>query len=155
MDYTAVGDTTNLAARMENSAEPGTVLVSKNTYKIAGDFFEFKSSGKLAVKGKESPQEAFQLIGKSDVETRIAASAAKGLSRFVGRENSIAALMEAYHKVKSGSGQIVGIIGEAGVGKSRLVLEFKTQLRNEELLFLKDSAFITAAQWRICLFWTC
>ena len=137
MDYTAVGDTTNLAARMENSAEPGTVLVSKNTYKIAGDFFKFKSCGKLSVKGKESPQEAFRLIGKSDVETRIAASAAKGLSRFVGRENSIAALMEAYHKVKSGSGQIVGIIGEAGVGKSRLVLEFKTQLRNEEVLFLE------------------
>ena len=137
MDYTAVGDTTNLAARMENSAEPGTVLVSKNTYKIAGDFFAFKSCGKLSVKGKESPQEAFQLIGKSDVETRIAASAAKGLSRFVGRENSIVALMEAYHKVKSCSGQIVGIIGEAGVGKSRLVLEFKNQLRNEEVLFLE------------------
>ena len=137
MDYTAVGDTTNLAARMENSAEPGTVLVSKNTYKIAGDFFKFEPCGKFAVKGKESPQEAFQLIGKSDVETRIAASAAKGLSRFVGRENSIAALMEAYHKVRSGSGQIVGIIGEAGVGKSRLVLEFKNQLHNEEVLFLE------------------
>ncbi|MBC2716709.1 MAG: AAA family ATPase [Desulfobacteraceae bacterium] len=137
MDYTAVGDTTNLAARMENSAESGTVLVSKNTYKIVSDFFKFDSLKKIEVKGKEAPQEAFKLIGKSDVETRIAASAAKGLTRFVGRKNTMAALMEAYTRVKSGSGQVVGMVGEAGVGKSRLLLEFRNQLPPDEYTFLE------------------
>ncbi|MBC2717818.1 MAG: AAA family ATPase [Desulfobacteraceae bacterium] len=137
MDYTAVGDTTNLAARMENSAESGTVLASKNTYKIVSDFFKFDPLKKIEVKGKEEPQEAFKLIRKSELETRIAASAAKGLTRFVGRKNSITGLMEAYEKVQSGSGQVVGLVGEAGVGKSRLVLEFRNQLPHDEFTFLE------------------
>jgi class 3 adenylate cyclase/tetratricopeptide (TPR) repeat protein len=137
MDYTAVGDTTNLAARMESSAEPGTVLASKNTYKIVADFFQFEPIEKFQVKGKEALQEAFKLIRKSDVETRIAASAAKGLTRFVGRENTLAALMEAYHKAVSGSGQVVGMVGEAGVGKSRSLLEFRNQLPPDQFSFLE------------------
>ena len=71
------------------------------------------------------------------METRIAASAAKGLTRFVGRENSMAALMEAYEKVKSGSGQVVGIVGEAGVGKSRLILEMRNRLPQDEYTCLE------------------
>jgi class 3 adenylate cyclase len=137
MDYTAVGDTTNLAARMESAAEPGTVLVSKNTYKIASDFFQFEPRQKIQVKGKEAPQEAFKLIRKSDVDTRIAASAAKGLTRFVGRENTLAALNEAYEKATSGSGQVVGMVGEAGVGKSRSLLEFRNQLPLDQFSFLE------------------
>ena len=74
------------------------------------------------MKGKEEPQEAYELIKAGEVETRIEASVAKGLTRFVGRKNSMAALMEAFEKVKSGSGQVVGLVGEAGVGKSRLLL---------------------------------
>lgn len=72
------------------------------------------------MKGKREPQEAFELIKTGEVETRIGASVAKGLSRFVGRKNSMGALMDSFDKVKSGSGQVVGLVGEAGVGKSRL-----------------------------------
>jgi len=137
MDYTAVGDTVNLASRMESHARPGSVLVSTHTYKIARDFFKFESYGKLEVKGKEKLQEAFELIKKGDVDSRIGASVAKGLTRFVGRKNSMATLMEACEKVKSGSGQVVGIVGEAGVGKSRLVLEFRKRLAQDEFTFLE------------------
>ena len=137
MDYTAVGDTSNLASRIENMAEPGTSLVSGHTHKLAGDFFEFKSLGKVELKGKEALQEAFELIKAGEVVTRIGASVAKGLSRFVGREKSIASLMEAYEKTQSGSGQIVGIVGEAGVGKSRLLLEFKKRLSNDNFIYLE------------------
>ncbi|MBC2713678.1 MAG: AAA family ATPase, partial [Desulfobacteraceae bacterium] len=137
MDYTAVGDTTNLAARMESTAKPGTVLVSGNTYKIAREFFEFEPLGKVTIKGKKEPQEAFELIKKGDVDSRIGASIAKGLTRFVGRENSMAGLMEAYEKVQSGSGQVVGIVGEAGVGKSRLLLEMRNRLPLDEYTWLE------------------
>ncbi len=137
MDYTAVGDTVNMASRMENLAEAGTVLASAHTHKIARDFFEFESLGEIRVKGKEAPQTAFRLVKKGEVVSRIEASAAKGLTRFVGRQNSMAALEEAYVHVKSGHGQVVGLVGEAGVGKSRLVLEFRNKLSGEENTWLE------------------
>jgi class 3 adenylate cyclase/tetratricopeptide (TPR) repeat protein len=137
MDYTAVGDTTNLAARMEGMAQPGTILGTGNTHKLARDFFEFKSLGKVEVKGKEESQEAFELLKAGEVETRIEAAAAKGLTKFAGRKNSMAALLEAYDIAKSGSGQVVGVVGEAGVGKSRLLIELRTELANEEYIYLE------------------
>jgi class 3 adenylate cyclase/tetratricopeptide (TPR) repeat protein len=137
MDYTAVGDTTNLAARMESQARPGTVLVSGDTHRLVRDFFEFESLGKIEVKGKKEPQEAFELIKTGEVETRIGASVAKGLTRFVGRKNSMAALLDAFEKVKSGSGQVVGLVGEAGVGKSRLLLEIRNMLPQGEYRYLE------------------
>jgi class 3 adenylate cyclase/tetratricopeptide (TPR) repeat protein len=137
MDYTAVGDTTNLAARMESMAQPETIFVSENTQRLARDFFEFKSLGKVEVKGKEDPQEAFELIKTGEVETRIGASVAKGLTRFVGRKNSMTALMEAYEKVKSGSGQVVGLVGEAGVGKSRILFEMRNMLPQGEYSYFE------------------
>jgi class 3 adenylate cyclase/tetratricopeptide (TPR) repeat protein len=136
MDYTAVGDTTNLAARIETEADSGTILVSENTHKIARSYFEFVSIGKLEVKGKEKPQEAYKIIKAGEVETRIGASIAKGLTKFVGRRNSMAALMEPFEKVQEGSGQVVGIVGEAGVGKSRLLLEFINRLPQGEFTYL-------------------
>ena len=135
MDYTAVGDTTNLASRMESAAKPGSTLVSVNTHRLVRDFFEFQSLGNLEVKGKEEPQEAFELIRAGEVETRIGASVAKGLTRFVGRKNSMAALIEAFDKAKAGSGRVVGIVGEAGVGKSRLLFEMKNRLNQDEAIF--------------------
>jgi class 3 adenylate cyclase/tetratricopeptide (TPR) repeat protein len=137
MDYTAVGDTTNLAARMESMARPGTILVSGNTHRLVRDFFEFESLGKIEVKGKKEPQAAFELIKAGEVETRIGASVAKGLTRFVGRKNSMVALREAYDKAKAGSGQVVGMVGEAGVGKSRLFLEFRDRLAQNEFTYFE------------------
>jgi class 3 adenylate cyclase/tetratricopeptide (TPR) repeat protein len=137
MDYTAVGDTTNLASRMESLAQPGSVLVSKNIHRLVKDYFELKPLGKLEVKGKEEPQDAFELVKPSKVATRIGASVAKGLTRFVGRRNSMAALTDAFDKVKSSSGQVVGIVGEAGVGKSRLLLEMRNVLPQDEYSYLE------------------
>ncbi|UCE56891.1 MAG: AAA family ATPase [Desulfobacterales bacterium] len=137
MDYTAVGDTTNLASRKESMAKPGTILVSKNTYRLTRDFFKFKPLGEVEVKGKGYPEEAFELTKVSKVETRIEAAVAKGLTRFVGRKNSMAALVEACDKTHSGSGQVIGIVGEAGVGKSRLLLEFRNQLPQSEYTYLE------------------
>jgi class 3 adenylate cyclase/tetratricopeptide (TPR) repeat protein len=128
MDYTAQGDTANLAARMESNAQPGGVLVSNHIYRQAKEFFEFEPIGEIHVKGKEEPVEAYRLIKPTEVETRIAASAAKGLTRFVGRTHEIETLKAAFEKVQSGEGQVIGIVGEAGVGKSRLLLEFRNIL---------------------------
>jgi len=137
MDYTAIGDTTNLASRMESAARPGTILVSDHTHRLARDFFDFGPLGKIAVKGKGELQETYELLKAGKVETRIEAAVAKGLTRFVGRYNSIAALMEAYEKVRSGSGQVLGIVGEAGVGKSRLLLECRNRLPQDEFSYFE------------------
>ncbi len=137
MDYTAVGDTTNLGSRMESLARPGTVLLSKHTRRLVKDYFDLRSLGQMEVKGKKEPQEAFELIEASKVITRIGASVAKGLTRFVGRKSSMATLLDTFDKVKSGSGQVVGLLGEAGVGKSRLLLEMRNMLPQGEYHYLE------------------
>jgi class 3 adenylate cyclase/tetratricopeptide (TPR) repeat protein/ribosomal protein L40E len=131
MDYTAIGDTINLASRMEGLAQPGSVLLSRNTHRLVKDYFDLKPIGPLEVKGKEDPQEAFELVKAGGAATRLEAAMVRGLTRFVGRENSMALLMEAYEKVKAGTGQVVGMVGEAGVGKSRLLFEFRHRLPQE------------------------
>jgi len=137
MDYTAIGDTTNLAARMERQARPGSILVSKNSYTIVRDFFEFVPLGKVEIKGKEKPQEAYELIRAGEEKTRFKASAARGFTKFVGRKNSMAILKDPFERVLSGLGQVVGIVGEAGVGKSRLLMEFINQMPKTEYTYLE------------------
>ena len=137
MDYTAQGDTSNLASRMESHAEPGTALISGNTYRLVKDFFELVSKGKLQVKGKEASVEAYRVVGPGEVVTRIGASAAKGLTRFVGRTPELGLLKEAFTKARSGQGQVVGVVGEAGVGKSRLLLELRNVLPKKECTYLE------------------
>jgi class 3 adenylate cyclase len=137
MDYTAVGDTTNLASRMEGLAKPGTVILSKHTHRLVKDYFESRPLGKLEVKGKGEAQEVIELIKPSGAVTRLEAAAARGLTKFVGRQNSMAALMELFEKVKDGTGQVVGVVGEAGVGKSRLLLEFRNRLPRGEFVYLE------------------
>jgi class 3 adenylate cyclase len=125
MDYTAIGDTINLASRMESAAQPGTVFVSGHTQRLARDFFAFSSLGPLQVKGKEEPQYAYQLMQASEVKTRLEASAVSGLTCFVGRTKEMETLHDALDKARSGQGQVVGIVGEAGVGKSRIIFEMR------------------------------
>jgi len=137
MDYTAVGDTVNLASRMETLAQPGAVLVSRDVHKITRDFFKFKPLGKLAVKGKEEAVETYELLEATQVATRIEAAIVRGLTRFVGREKEMVVLKEAFDKAKSGPGQVVGVVGEAGVGKSRLLLELRRMLPEGECTFLE------------------
>jgi class 3 adenylate cyclase len=137
MDYTAIGDTTNLASRMQTMADPDTILVSSDTYKLARDFFKFKPLGQVKVKGKEEAIETYELIAPADVETRIDAAVVKGLTKFVGRKREIATLKESFEKAVGGSGQIVGIVGEAGVGKSRLLLEARKVLPPDTYMYLE------------------
>ncbi|EFK06341.1 adenylate and Guanylate cyclase catalytic domain protein [delta proteobacterium NaphS2] len=137
MDYTAVGDTTNLASRMEGLARHGTVFISRNTRRLVQGYFDLKALEKVPVKGKEEPQEVFELLGAGGAVSRLEAAAAKGLTRFVGRKNAMAALMDAYEKVKGGTGMVVGVVGEAGVGKSRLLLEFRQRLPDGEFGYLE------------------
>jgi len=137
MDYTAVGDTSNLAARLQSRSAPGGILISGATHKLVKDFFKFNRLGKIKFKGKEQLQGAYELIKAGEVRTRIRASVAKGLTKFVGRNNSMDTLKETYKRTVSGSGQIVGIVGEAGVGKSRLLFEFLNQLSQAEYTYLE------------------
>ena len=137
MDYTAVGDTTNLALRMQTAAAPDQTLASDNTHRLVKTYFEFKPLGPLAVKGKEKPHPAYLLIRPSEVATRFEASISRGLIRFVGRKNSMAAMKTAWEKTLTGSGQVVEVVGEVGVGKSRLLLEFKKSLSPDEFTYLE------------------
>lgn len=137
MDYTAVGDTTNLASRMESMANPGTTLGTAQTYKLAKDFFKFEPMGKVQVRGKKDPVEAYVLLEAKAVETRIEASAAKGFTKLVGRGREIETIKEAYGRARSGFGQVVGIVGEAGVGKSRILIELRNMLPEETYTYLE------------------
>jgi class 3 adenylate cyclase/tetratricopeptide (TPR) repeat protein/energy-coupling factor transporter ATP-binding protein EcfA2 len=137
MDYMAVGDTTNLASRMQSLAKPGGILGTGNIYRLARDFFEFEPLGEIQVKGKEASLEAYELIRPGKVGTRIEAATAKGLTKFVGRKRETSALKEAYEEARSGKGQVVGIVGEAGVGKSRLLLELRKVLPEADYVYLE------------------
>ena len=107
MDYTAVGDTTNLALRIQTAAAPDQTLVSENLYRHVKTYFEFKPLDPLAVRGKEKPQPAYVLIRPSEVATRLEASISRGLVRFVGRKNSVTAIKTAWEKTLAGSGQVL------------------------------------------------
>jgi class 3 adenylate cyclase/tetratricopeptide (TPR) repeat protein len=137
MDYTALGDTVNLASRMQSMAHPGTSLVSGETYRLARDFFVFKPLGPVTVKGKAEAIEVWELVDIGQATTRLQAAAAKGLTRFVGRDQEMALLKEAFEEARLGSGQVVGIVGEAGVGKSRLLLELRRALSDHGHTYLE------------------
>ena len=124
VDYTAVGQTTHLAARMEQLAVPGTILFTAETLRLVQGFVDFKPLGPTAVKGFPEPMEIFQLIGAGPIRSRLQAAAARGLSPLVGRQTELQVLETARERAASGRGQIVGVVGEPGVGKSRLYWEF-------------------------------
>jgi tetratricopeptide (TPR) repeat protein len=125
MDYTAHGQTVGLAARMEQLAHPGTVYLTASTARRVEGYFELRDLGAFEIKGAAEPIPVFELEGVGPLRTRFDASRARGLSRFVGRERELAALEEALADVAKGEPRIVGLVGEAGVGKSRLVHEFR------------------------------
>jgi class 3 adenylate cyclase/tetratricopeptide (TPR) repeat protein len=124
MDYTAVGQTTHLAARMEQLATPGTIWLTADTLRLVEGFVDFKSLGPIRVKGLAEPVEAFQLVGAGPIRSRLQAAAARGLTPLVGRQMELQTLATAAERAAGGRGQIVGVVGEPGVGKSRLYWEF-------------------------------
>ena len=124
MDYTAVGQTTHLAARMEQMAKPGSILITTETLRLAEGYIRATPLGPVLIKGLDAPVEVFELIGASGIRRRLQATAARGLTRFVGRDTEFAALVQALEQAGAGHGQVVAVVGEAGVGKSRLTYEF-------------------------------
>jgi class 3 adenylate cyclase/tetratricopeptide (TPR) repeat protein len=140
MDYTAVGQNTHLAARMEQLAPPGSVRLTTETVRLVEGYLQVRTLGFVPVKGMPAPIEIFELAGEGPVRTRLQASALRGLTRFVGREAEIEHLRRVLTRVKAGNGQVVALVGEAGVGKSRLVYEFTHSHRVQSWLILEASS---------------
>ncbi len=136
MDYTAVGQTTHLAARMEQMADPGMILLTPDTLHLAEGFVRVQSLGMVAVKGLATPSEIFELTGASPVRSRLQAAAARGLTTFVGRHAEMDTLFTALEQAKAGRGQV----GEPGVGKSRLYWEFTHSHRTQGWLIVESSS---------------
>ena len=127
MDYTAVGDTTNVAARLQQAARPGSVLVSESTLRAVGGFFETLDLGEQAVKG-HAPVRAHEVLRPRGRRSRLDAAIERGLTPLVGRTRELEILRERFGEARSGRGQVVFVAGEAGIGKSRLLLEFRRGL---------------------------
>ena len=124
MDYTAVGQTTHLAARMEQLAAPGSIVLAPDTLRLAEGYVAVKPLGPVKVKGLSEPVEVYEVISASAVRTRFERSAARGFTRFVGRDAEMEQLRGAFERAGGGHGQVVAVVGEPGVGKSRLFYEF-------------------------------
>jgi class 3 adenylate cyclase/tetratricopeptide (TPR) repeat protein len=124
MDYTAVGQTTHLAARMEQLARPGTTLLTADTLRLVEGYVEVTPLGPVPVKGLAEPIAVFELRRAGPVRSRLQAAVARGLTRFVGRDAELEQLRQALARAGAGQGQVVASVGEAGVGKSRLLYEF-------------------------------
>ncbi len=131
MDYTAVGDTTNLAARLLGLAKPGQIVVSRSTQHLRDKFFTFEDLGEFQVKGKAEPVRAYELTGEIRGRTRLEVSKERGLTPLVGRDRELQRLTEAYRRAAGGQGTIVSLAGQPGVGKSRLLYEFLRSLEGE------------------------
>jgi class 3 adenylate cyclase/tetratricopeptide (TPR) repeat protein len=140
MDYTAVGQTTHLAARMEQVAMPGSVLVAPDTLQLAEGYVQVKALGPMAVKGLSEPVEVYELTGAGTARSRLQAAAARGLTKFVGRDAELETLRRTLEQAGSGHGQIVALVGEPGVGKSRLVWEFSHSHRTQGWLVLESGS---------------
>jgi class 3 adenylate cyclase/tetratricopeptide (TPR) repeat protein len=123
MDYTAVGQTTHLAARMEQLARPGTTFITADTLRLVEGLVRVTALGPIPVKGLPEPVEVYELVGASTLRGRFQAGVVRGLTRFVGRDQELATTQHALAQAGAGRGQVVALVGEAGVGKSRLVYE--------------------------------
>jgi class 3 adenylate cyclase/tetratricopeptide (TPR) repeat protein len=137
MDYTAVGQTTHLASRMEQMAAAGTILVTADTLALAEGYVQVNPLGPTQIKGLASPTEVYEVTGAGSLRSRMEAAAARGLTRFVGRDAEQEVLRRALEKARAGRGQVVALVGEPGVGKSRLFWEFIHSHRTHGWLVLE------------------
>jgi class 3 adenylate cyclase len=128
MEYTAIGDTTNLASRLQTLAAPGAIAISEATHRLAGPFFETRDMGPQQVKGKSEPVRVFEVLAERAGRAAIDVLADRGLTPLAGRGRELAALDDAFDAVCAGQGRVVFVVGEAGIGKSRLVYEFRRAL---------------------------
>jgi tetratricopeptide (TPR) repeat protein len=141
VEFKAVGDTVNLASRVQNLAEPGMTYVTEETFKLTEGLFRFESLGPRVIKGKEELVKVYQVIAPSTRRTRFDVSAERGLTPFIGRERELELLLDGFERAKAGKGQAFSIVSEAGVGKSRLLYEFRKAITNENVTFLEGRCF--------------
>jgi class 3 adenylate cyclase/tetratricopeptide (TPR) repeat protein len=140
MDYTAMGKTVHLASRLEQLARAGTCLLTADTLRLVEGYAQVRAVGSVAIKGLDQPAELFELMGASAARTRLQAMAASGLTRFVGRQAELVAIHSALARTQDGHGQLVALVGEPGVGKSRLVWEVTHSHRAQGWLVLESSS---------------
>ncbi len=137
MDYTAVGDTTHLAARMQALAEPGAILITEATYRVVEGYVRSEALAPVKVKGWSDPVSVYKVTGRRRGRSRLEVRAERGLTQLVGRERELGLLHDCLARVKAGRGQVVGVVGKPGVGKSRLLYEFRKSLEGERVTWLE------------------
>ncbi len=137
VEFKAVGDTVNMASRMESLAEPGSTYVTEQIFWLTEGLFRFEALGELAVKGKEDMVKTYRVIAPSTRRTRFDVSAERGLTPLAGRLWELDLLLDGFKRSKEGQGQAVSIVSEAGLGKSRLLYEFRKAVANENVTFLE------------------
>src|SRR5262249_39102661 len=150
MDYAAVGQTTQLAARMEQLAAPGSIRLSAGTLRLAEGLVQVARLGPVRVKGLSEPVEVFELTGAGAARTRLEAAARRGLTRFVGRKSELEQLQDALDRAREGHGQIVAVVGDAGVGKSRLYWELIRSHRVHGWLVLQS---VSVSYGKATIYW--
>jgi len=137
VEFKAVGDTVNLASRVEGLADPGATYVTEDTFKLTEGLFRFEALGEKQVKGKEEPVKVYRVIATSWRRTRFDVSAERGLTPFVGRERELELMLDGFERSKTGRGQAFSVVAEAGVGKSRLLYEFRKSVTSADVIFLE------------------
>ena len=137
MDHTVIGDTANVAARLQQAADPGTILLSEATRLLAEGFARVEPVGPLTLKGKAEPILAYRLLGVSHRRTGLRESTPARMAVFVNRESELAILNKFLRQVENGRGQMVGIVGEPGIGKSRLLAEFRQQIGQRRVFWVE------------------
>src|SRR5207253_6305201 len=140
MDYTAVGQTTHLAARMEQFASPGSILLARATMGLVEGYVAVRPLGPVPVRGLAEAVEVYEVTGAGPARTRLQAASGRGLTRFVGRDAEQDHLHRAQQLAGRGHGQLVAVVGEAGVGKSRLVYELTHSHRVQGWLVLESAS---------------
>src|SRR5260370_23281460 len=128
MDCRAVGDTTNVAARLPQAAHPGQVVISEATHRLIEGYFDTHPLGALQLKGKADAVPGWEVLGARGARTRFEVRAERGLTPFVGRQRELGMLLERFEQANDGHGQVVFIVGEPGIGKSRLLYELHGRL---------------------------
>jgi len=124
-EYTPIGHTTNLASRLQAIARTGSIVVSENTRRLAEGYFQLRALGGTRVKGISEPVKVYEVTGLGPLRTRLQRAVGRGLTKFVGRVREVDTMRDVLELAKAGHGQIVAVMGEPGVGKSRLFFEFK------------------------------
>ena len=150
MDYTAVGQTTHLAARMEQMAAPGSIFITPEVLQLAEGYVQVTALGPMSIRGLPEPLAVYEVVAAGPARTRLQASFVRGLTPFVGRVPEMETLWKALERAGRGHGQVVAIIGEPGVGKSRLTAELLASQHTEGWFTLETGA---ASSWQIMPYW--